>query len=480
MKNQSGKIIFLLVSVLSALTFLAMLGVLGIRSKLASQLQVTDQLSQAQPDQVMGVASRDTEEQPVWDFANTIDITRAPYNAVGNGTFDNYDSFAAVFSYLDLNPNMVLYIPAGTYKIVISPNRFALNLPKHTYIYGDGESSILKFVVTNPSLFATLKFESKSNLVLRDLTLQGDKRIGVPYATQKYWTLLALRLSSKVSLTRVVIKNSQRFGAEIASCKNVHIEGSSFLANGWTENVAGYAPIALVGGLRVTAADSEVSIRNSAITITNSVFDDNGGEGAIISYVDGLTITNSRFTNSGLYRWHGNQDGLVLSGITNGSIMGNVVSDNYSDGIIVVQTSEEDSSKNINLANNTAYNNYGNGILLYSHPDAVAGYIKKVTIVGNTVYDNGFTNTSGYPNSFDGIRLAPWGNAGAISGITIDRNYCYDTRTGTERTQMQGVGQLPAQQDPNGGLGKDIIVSGNMCYNNEHQDIAFWESVLVK
>ncbi len=408
-----------------------------------------------------------------WNINEYVDITKPPYNAIGDGIADNYQVLSSALAALNNGQYPVLYFPPGEYRIAIPPGVYALRVPSTMAILGQKDVTTIKFDITNTGLYSALKFETGEDFMLKDIILEGTK-LEIPFSQSSYWTVVSVNKSSGIHFEGITIKNGQRFGLEVMGSNDVNITDSNFIGNGWAEEVAGNAPQHLIGGVRVV--NSTDGTRSSRVYIARSNFSNNGGEGLLVSRSDNLRIKANTVSNNGLYRYHGNQDGIALSGLTDSRISKNIVSGNFSDGIVLTVSSNIDSSHDVEIYDNKSFNNGGNGILLYSLPDSNTGVMSFVIIDSNEVYNNGLGNTSGYPYSFDGIRVSPWGAGNRITGVSIRNNVCYDTRTGLARTQMHGIGQLPREIDTNGGISKvGVILGSNDCYNNEHAQIWLWE-----
>ena len=407
---------------------------------------------------------------------NRIDITQAPYAASPDGSTDNYAIVQRALTDIATKGGGTIYFPPGTYRISVPAGKNALSIMSRTMLLGSpGKKSTIKFDISSTTLHTPLKFSGQTSLELKDIVIEGTKN-NIAWNSPAYWALVKIENSKNVKIINTKISNAQRIGLEILSSENISISSSEFFANGWEEEYPKGQPQQMIGGLNISLSTN--GVRNKNITIENSTFTQNGGFGAWVGYADNISITGNTFYKNGLYPAHGNQDGVGLFGIQQGIIRKNQSTDNYADGIVIA--TKENDTKNVSVTSdvkidqNTSARNGGNGIILYSTKQSSAE-IKNSTISNNTVYDNGFGNTVGYPNSFDGIRLSPWGTSGVIHDITISRNTSYDTRTDKKRTQQAGIGQLPKERDPDGGLGANITLSENRCYNNAYADILLWE-----
>lgn len=376
------------------------------------------------------------------------------------------DNYTTLRDALAMAAGAQLVLQPGVFPLNWVAGRPALRIPAGCVV--SAENVTLSCTSSNPDLFAMLMIEA-DDVTVRGLGLVGDRRAQAWY-TPGYWCLMAVRQARRVRLERVRLERSQKFGLDACDVSDLTLTRCRVTLNGYAEKPAGNDPLPLCGGMRLTATAQP----NQHVTLAGCVMQGNGGQGANLNRVDGLTVSASRFESNGSYPAHGNQDGLALSGITGGLVRNCVVDGNLADGIVLTAESQAQECRGVTLRANRARRNGGNGILLYEHDTPDGGRLTDMLLHSNVCGDNGQMTRAGYPWGFSGIRLGARG-FGRISDIRLVRNSCYDSREGDERTQMCGIDMLPREIQPFGGLGPGIRLEGNQAYNHTYQDINLWQ-----
>lgn len=379
----------------------------------------------------------------------------------------NRDNYAALAAMLPQAAGGRLTLPPGRFPVEWRDDRPALRVPGNCVV--SAESATLVCSSHNPTLFAMLVIEA-DDVAVRGLTLVGDKTAR-PWATPGYWCALAVRHAKNIKLTRVSVSLAQRWGLDVNGADGLTLTRCTLTGNGYAEEYPGNAAQPLIGGLRISAE----STRNRNVVIQACRFNGNGGQGANIGQVDNLTVRESQFCHNGLYRGHGNQDGLALNGVSGASIQRNLMRGNEADGLVLTAAPGAGSCHDIDLSANKCWGNGGNGILVYEHDALGGGDPSYLDITNNVCRDNGQMTDAPYPHGFSGIRLAPWGGFGRIHDIRLRANKCFDSRPPGQRTQMCGIDQLPVEVAPWGGLGGNIVLESNRCYNNVWAATNVWE-----
>lgn len=358
-----------------------------------------------------------------------------------------------------------LIIRSGRYPVAWLGDRPALRIPDGCEV--SAESVTLQCSSANPTLFAMFVIEA-DDVDVCGLSLIGDRRQQA-WSEPSYWCLLAVRQAARVSLKRVKVSQSQKFGLDASDVIDFSLTRCQFTENGYAEQPPDNQPLKLCGGLRIAA---EIG-RNSNVQLIGCLAERNGGQGANIGRVDNLVVDGCRLSRNGLYAGHGNQDGLALSGIIGGVVKQTQAALNQADGIVLSAESPAHNCADMQLRANRARGNGGNGILLYEHDTPNGGNIYGLEIARNVCADNG-QMSAGWPWGFSGIRLGARG-FGRIHDICLRANTCLDTRPPAQRTQMCGIDMLPRETNPRGGLGENIELIGNRCSNNAHYQVNLWQ-----
>lgn len=284
----------------------------------------------------------------VWSDFTVIDITKAPYLAVGDGVSDSSAAFAAA-----LATGQPIYVPTGIYYIPTAVELDGVDV----VMFGDGigKSVLLSRAATTPNSggvpvsYLILSVINSSLVRIRDLTLDGNLASITSYPVtqpnQDYlMALLDIRDSTNIFLDRV---NTTKFvhsqGATgpgtwlspietalnsgpvfIYNCENIHINACGISSPGFGEgwrlidvqdlyidrftSDAGFPDNNTYG---LTSPLTVLGPETENVHITNCVFRNNRGSSIVVGGNHSFWITDNAFlgetatianpANAGLY-----------------------------------------------------------------------------------------------------------------------------------------------------------------------------------
>lgn len=156
------------------------------------------------------------------------------FGAVGDGVADDT---VAIQAALDSSANSV-YFPSGTYLVKNATNTAAgdvLVLPSNITLFGDGASSVIKLGAHTTEGHRVLRVANQTNVVIRDICVDGDKANQTAPADEQSHCVLILD-SSNVSVQNCVLKNAKGDGVYWGGnanpgSTNILIDGCSFDGN---------------------------------------------------------------------------------------------------------------------------------------------------------------------------------------------------------------------------------------------------------
>lgn len=247
------------------------------------------------------------------------------FGAVGDGVADDTAAFLAAF-----NTGKRVYAPAGTYRT------YLLNMPSDSFLYGDGEQTIIKpYNVTG--LGALGANSGGASSFITGLTIRDVKFLGT-VATDGFLEQAHLLILEGVKRARI---------------ENCYFEG--FRGD----------------GLYIGAGRSGTERHNVDVVVRNCVFDgvnNNNRNGISVIDIDGIEIENCVFRNCARSDMPGSVD----------------FEPNVAASVI----------KNVKVLNSRFYNTNGlRGHLVFSTNNATAGALENIIIRGN-FFENTGTSSS--------------------------------------------------------------------------------------
>ena len=382
------------------------------------------------------------------------------FGAVGDGVADDT---AAIQGALDSGAGRV-YFPSGTYLVKDATNTFNANVlvvPSNVTLCGDGASSIIKLGAHTTTAHRVLKIESKTNVVIRDLCIDGDKTNQTGAADEQSHCVFVYD-STNVTVQNCILKNAQGDGiywggATNPGSTNVLIDGCKFdgnvrqgisgvrgeyvrIVNNDIANTTGSAPGA---GIDLEANGSGDTLRQ--VTISGNTI--RGNYWGVFLHelapareviIDGNTFYGNRATDilcrgrnvsisNNAFRISGKSTaaaGIDVSIASNVTVSSNSFVGDYTDtnerGAIRVQRD----CSNIIIANNTIRETYLTAISLVT-ASLSGGPSNSISVIGNTLYDCVVAGSTAPV-----INLQP-DNSGAadITNVIIRDNIIRDTRS---------------------------------------------------
>lgn len=140
-----------------------------------------------------------TVESKLQDVVSVLDfIPQSEHAAIKAGT-SNYNATNAIQAAINSVPvsGGAVYIPSGKYKCN------SLTLGSNTKLFGAGSSSVLQWGVAN----SELAINSKTNVVVEDLLIDGGGQVGNVYTGLAGCNGISIRACSNVKISRVTVQN---------------------------------------------------------------------------------------------------------------------------------------------------------------------------------------------------------------------------------------------------------------------------------
>lgn len=348
----------------------------------------------------------------------------------------------------------VLEVPGGVWHVPHEHDRPAIRV---TCTIRGAPGARFVFSSDNPGLYAHLKIDDAQNIGLSGLILEGDKK-QQPWATPSAWCILSVTRSANIRLKSLTVTSAQKWGIDASGIGGLSLEQVTVSDCGYAEEPPDNQPLPSCGGMRMTQAAG----RSEHVTIAQSDFIGNGGQGLNLSGIDGLLLSSVFASENGLYQAHGNQDGVALSNINTARLTNCHIRENLADGLVI--TNSGGGAGFITVRGGSLSENGGNGALLYILDEP--GVINAVALGGVGISNNSRMSAYPYPHGFDGVRLSPWGSTGKISNIRV----AHCTIDGDHQS---GVAQLPREIDPAGRLGA-VTLKGNHIGGTRHKPVDLW------
>lgn len=140
-----------------------------------------------------------------------VDITT--FGAIPN---DNIDDTTAIQNAINsLTNGGVVYIPSGTFLVNVDD---CINLNNNIALLGNGNSSILKLIDNQTNLNNILKAESKQNVVIYNLAIDGNRANQNNDTTTQYGVFISG--SSNCFIEKVYVYNTNGVGIHLYNTKN--------------------------------------------------------------------------------------------------------------------------------------------------------------------------------------------------------------------------------------------------------------------
>jgi hypothetical protein len=196
--------------------------------------------------------------------------------------------------------------------------------------------------------------------------------------------------------------------------KTFRLSSSVIISNAQNFSITGYgatlAGVTDANRVLGITSGSNVSIKGLTITNTGATSRVASGYGISLGSISRLTVTDCTVYNVA-------SSGIICSNITNALISGNVVRDNFADGIDVWHA-----SSNVDVVGNNLYNTGDDGIAVVSQ----TGLASNITITGNAVVSGaarGIAVDGGTKVSITGNNI----DASSGSGILVNSGGTYAT-----------------------------------------------------
>jgi hypothetical protein len=189
----------------------------------------------------------------------------------------------------------------------------------------------------------------------------------------------------------------------------------------------------------------------------------------------GLNIDGNQQNTTGISWGYGNAEAISNLLVENclihdiGAPTGNT-SKKWMYGILISSRTNDLFNTDVTIINSEIYNCYHEGIAIYPSWNVTGNGVDRITVRGNTIYDNG-TDDNGDYSSGVGMGIAITNNA---DNVTIEYNNIYDTSSGGY--QPDGI-SIRTSPDPGFGNGapNDCHIRYNIIREN-HYGILFQDN----
>lgn len=286
-------------------------------------------------------------------MTNFIDVTKAPYNAKGDGVTNDTVAINSAITALPASGGTV-FIPSGTYMIAVgnpytdAPNDGSIRLKSNVTICMDTNTT-LKVITNSLQNYALFNVKGNiTNVVIEGGMLVGDRttHTGDTSETSQQGMGIWLEGCSNIRILNVSTKDFwgdgiyTKYHNTYGNCKNIYISGYYSYNNRRQ-------------GISLCAVDRCV-VTNSTIDNTNGITAASSGidiEPELSGTVTNVSITNCTFTN--------NRNGMSVQGATWGTISDCVFTSNVQYGLRMAQPAQY-----FTVSNNVFKGNTINGIYM--------------------------------------------------------------------------------------------------------------------
>lgn len=363
-------------------------------------------------------------------------VTPQMYGAMGDGVTDDTAAFAAAFA-----TGKRVYAPSGTYAA------YLLNMPSNSYLYGDGESTVIK--PFNPTGLAALGANSGgaaafiTGLTIKDVKFQGS------VVANGFWEQAHL----------VVLEGVKR-----ARIENCYFEG--FRGD----------------GLYIGAGRSGTERHNFDVIVKNCVFDgvnNDNRNGISVIDVDGIEIEGCVFRNCARSTMPGSVDfepDTAVSCIKNVRVIGNrFYNTDGNRGHLVFSTQNTALFENVIVKGNHFEDAGTQSAILFNLQTSAPATPHRVIIDNNTATITGGNFIYKRDGCTDGfiisnnivscLRGAWFSNAGVVQtdrNINIVNNTFYVDNNGYGAVMSENVSHIGIIKNIiSGTASRHILIGGN-------------------
>lgn len=350
---------------------------------------------------------------------------------------------------------------AGSYAIT-----GAINLLNNIDVHGEGSGVVLKIPNATNGTFAVFTGTSISNIVLRSLTVDGNRANQTSGAT----SLISLTTCTNVEIRSCFFNNAFTNGVLLSGSSLVVFDTCSLANNAVGVLMGTSNDVTIAGSMIGTSVSHNVSILGTAPvcvnpTIRNTILRSAGGNGIVVISADNFNANDCTVNGNAL-------NGILLSGCTNGQVSGNTVYSNTQRGI------QLDTSSTFCVVNsNIVRNNTQDGIYLGAGLNCIvdSNTVRASGINGIRIQNSTFTTVHG--NRVDSSQQHGifsdtctdadiTGNFVTNSGIATANTYSGVQLTTSTTNNVQGNICRQGTSDPRFGVG---ILNGtnNMAINND-------------
>lgn len=358
------------------------------------------------------------------------------FGAVGDGVADDSAAFANAFT-----TGKKVYAPAGTYAL------YLLNIPSNSYLYGDGESTVIK--PYNVTGLAALGANSGStSSYITGVTIRDVKFLG-SVATNGFWEQAHL----------VVLEGVKR-----ARIENCYFEG--FRGD----------------GLYIGAGRSGTERHNVDVVVKNCVFDgvnNDNRNGISVIDIDGIEIEGCTFRNCARSTMPGSIDFEPDNGVScirNVRVIGNrFYNTDGNRGHLVFSTQHTLLFENVVIKGNHFEDAGTQSAILFNTNVSTPTNPTRVIIEGNTatitggnfVYKrdgdtDGFIIANNIASCLRGVWFSTASTAMDDSNITIVSNTFYVENNGYGVLLSENVSNIAIRNNIiNGTANRHILIGGN-------------------
>lgn len=354
------------------------------------------------------------------------------FGAKGDGSTDDTANIQLALTYTS-----DVYFPPGTYMI----NSVTGLLPKSNQLIKIDKDAIVKSIANSATNYNIFKLSAVSNVIIQGGKIIGDRA------------------------THTGVTGEFGMGIGIYDCTNILVK-DVLVSDCWGDGI-------YIGG---------VSAASKKITVDNVICDNNRRQGLTITYAESILVKNSEFKNSngvlpqygidiepnsGTYSYdisiqncktYGNAGGGVqvygVSGTQRGIVINNLQSYNNVLGVNLIKGTNI-SILNSNIRNNTAYGveiTKDNTDIFFGNTEIKENSTRGVSIITSgqvigteriyfnkcIIRDNGSLSA----NTYDGVRIENFDNAGFIRNIFFTQSFLGNTNV--TPYQRYGISVEPA------------------------------------
>jgi len=395
-----------------------------------------------------------------------VEVSVTDFGAVGDGVTDDT---AAIQAALDSGASSVKFPKPSVFYLVLgatdTTNSTVLDIPSNITLKGEGDSSVIKLGAHTTTAHRMFKISGKSNVVIKDLYLDGQKSLQTGASDEQSHGVLIYD-SSKITIENCTFKNMKGDGVYVGGASNpgstdILIDGNDFDANfrqcvslvrGEFIRVIGNDLAGTTGnnpgaGIDIEANTPSDTLRQISIVGNNIRGNHFGMFINELAPAREVTVTGNTFSDNRATDLFCRGDNVSISGnvfyvdakgasspgpaievslASNISITDNTIVGNYNanerGGIKILRD-----NTNIIISNNVISNTYNSGILLY-HSFLSGGHSTGIGIYGNSLF-----NCVNAGLTAGAMLIQPDGGGSAdIYDVEVIGNIVKDTRAGAD------------------------------------------------